>query len=36
VLRGADEAASSVVIWVASRDPAAQAVAVDLVDPFRG
>ena len=36
VLRGIDEAATSVVIRVVSRDPAVQAVAVDLVDPFSG
>ena len=36
VLRGPDEAATSVVVRVASHDTAIRAVAVDLVDPFGG
>jgi hypothetical protein len=31
-VRGADDHATSVVIWIASQDPAIRAVAVDLVD----
>jgi hypothetical protein len=36
VLRGADEAGTSVVLRIAARDAAVAAVAVDLIDPFGG
>jgi hypothetical protein len=36
VLRGADEAGTTVVLRIAARDPAVTAVAVDLIDPFGG
>ena len=36
MVRGESDAATSVVIWIASRDPAIHAVSVDLVDPVGG
>jgi hypothetical protein len=36
VLRGADAAASTVVIWIASRDPGIRAVSVSLLDAAGG
>ena len=36
MVRGADNASTGVVIWIASRDPAIRAVSVDLLDLVGG